>query len=197
VYNPALIMLANLRALFGVFVDIMFLRRGPEQLPASRMLLAIIGIVHVVVHSIADHVFLAPFRPGQGSAVPSQVLATVFMMVWFQFALRLAGKPERFVQTMIAVFFVSLLSVLMYPLLAAMLPYAIAAQESPTTATPAPGSLVLLAAIMTFWIIAMLARVVKSAFEWSWPATILFVLMSSFGVPLLLGLIFSGVSKAA
>ena len=40
VYNPAGIMLANLRALFGVVVDIVLLRRGPEDLPASTVLLA-------------------------------------------------------------------------------------------------------------------------------------------------------------
>ena len=41
VYNPPGIMLANLRALFGVVVDIVLLRRGPEHLPASPALLAV------------------------------------------------------------------------------------------------------------------------------------------------------------
>ena len=190
-------MLANLRALFGVFVDIMFLRRGPEHLPPSRQLLAIIAIVHVVVHSLADLIFIAPLRPETTPILPGQVIATVFMMLWFRVALQLAGKTERFVQTMIAVFFTSLLSVFLVPLVAVMLPYIAAAQAAPDTAARAPTSVVLLAALGTFWILAILTRIVKSAFDWTWAAAISFVLLSTFGVPLLLGVIFGGIAKPA
>jgi hypothetical protein len=190
-------MLANLRALFGVFVDLMFLRRGPENLPPSRQLLAIIAIVHIAVHALADQIFIAPLRPESVPVLPGQVIATVFMMLWFRVALQLAGKPERFVQTMIAVFFTSLLSVFLVPLVAVMLPYIAAAQATPDAAARAPGSVVLLAALGTLWILAILTRIVKSAFEWSWGAAVSFVLLSTFGVPLLLGVIFGGVAKPA
>jgi hypothetical protein len=190
-------MLANLRALFGVFVDIMFLRRGPEQLPPSRQLLAIIAIVHIVVQSLADHMFIAPLRPEPVPVLPGQVMAAFLMMLWFRIALQLAGKPERFVQTMIAVFFIGLVSALMVPLEAAMLPSVLAAKDSAEAAAGVPASVMLLASIGLFWILAMLSRVVKSAFEWSWGRSIIFVLLSTFGVPLLLAVIFGGGAKPA
>ena len=56
-------MLANLRALFGVFVDIMLLRRGPEHLPASPVLLGIVVAVDVILYSIADRLFVRPVAP--------------------------------------------------------------------------------------------------------------------------------------
>jgi hypothetical protein len=181
--------------LFGVCVDIMFLRRGPEHFPPSRQLLALIAIVHVVVQSLADKIFIAPLRPEPVPVVPGEIIAAVFMMLWFRVALQLAGKPERFVQTMIAVFFISLLSVFLVPLVAVMLPFIIAAKDSPDAAAHAPTSVLLLASVGVFWILAMLSRVVKSAFEWSWPPTVAFVLLSTFGVPLLLGVIFAGAAK--
>lgn len=195
-YNPVVIMLANLRALFGVFADIMFLRRGPEHLPPSRPLLAIIVIVHVIVHSLADRTFIAPLRPEPMPVLPAQVAAALLMLLWFRVALQLAGKAERFVQTMIAVFFISLLSVLLVPLYAAMLPFLLAAQDSPDAAAHAPASASLLFLVGGFWILAMLARVVKSAFEWHWVIAIAFVLMTSIGISLLLGVLFAGAAKA-
>jgi len=195
-------MLANLRALFGVFVDIMFLRRGPEQLPPSRLLLAIMAIVHVAAHSITDRIFIAPLLPAPAPVLPGNVVAAFVMMIWFRIALQLAGKPERFVQTMIAVFFIGLVTVIMKPLEAAMVPTMLAAQASTQAAAEAaaaqvPAAVVLIASIGVFWVFAMLARVVKSAFEWGWGPAISFVLLSVFGVPLLLGVIFAGGAKPA
>ena len=46
-YNPAGIMLANLRALFGCVVDIILLRRGPEALPAAQGLLVVLVALNV------------------------------------------------------------------------------------------------------------------------------------------------------
>jgi len=49
VYNRPGIMLANLRALFGLLVDIVLLRRGPESLPASPSLLVIVIVLNTAM----------------------------------------------------------------------------------------------------------------------------------------------------
>jgi hypothetical protein len=90
----------------------------------------------------------------------------------------------------------TLLAVLLVPLLAALLPYAIEAQKSPESAQPAPAPLLLLTALGGFWILAILARIVKSAFEWDWLWTILFTLMSAFVAPWLLLAIIRMISNA-
>jgi hypothetical protein len=53
-------MLANLRALFGVIADIVLLRRGPENLPASLPLLVFTVALYAVVASFVASAFAPP-----------------------------------------------------------------------------------------------------------------------------------------
>jgi len=189
-------MLANLRVLLGVFVDIILLRRGPEHLPASRALLAVLVVLHIVAYACAYLVFLAALMHLGAAAIwLGNLFSAVLLLLWFRVALQLAGKPERFVQTMIAVFFVSLLGVVLVPMVAALFPYTFAAQPDPA-GTP-PVALMLFSDVLSLWILAMFTRVVKSAFEWSWLGSIGFVALSLIGVPLLFALLLGGGSGAS
>jgi hypothetical protein len=184
-------MLANLRALFGVLVDIMLLRRGPEQLPASPALLAALVLLNLVVYSIASTVMAPP-----GAQVPNPWLvhfvSLALLLGWFRVTLLLLHKPERYVQTMIAVFGVNLLAVPTLPLFAALAPYA--AQEA--GAEPAPALLSLMVLAVAFWFAAVMVRIVKTSFEWPWFAAIAFMLSTGFGIYVVLGLIFGSTSTA-
>lgn len=192
-YNPAVIMLANLRALFGVFVDIMLLRRGPEHLPASPMLLTILVALNFVVYAIGTSTLMPP--AGAHSADPwlVQGVGIALILVWFRIALLLAGKAERYVQTMIAVFGVNLLALPVLPLLAAMAPY----MEQKSEAQQAPAVLSFMVVAIMFWLGAVMARILKGAFDWPWFVAIVFMISSYFGIATLLGLLFGEAPKVA
>jgi len=184
-------MLANLRALFGVFVDILLLRRGPEHLPASPALLGTLVVLNFVLSSVAEKLVLPSPKPEAPASWLVQIAVFAIILLWFRVAFQLAHKPERYVQTMIAMFGVNILTLPTLPLFAALLPYA--AQQP--GGEPAPGLLLLAAALVWVWLLAVLVRIVKSAFEWPWFGAVVFVVTSSFGILILLGLLFAGSPK--
>mgnify|MGYP003693691237 CR=1 FL=1 len=76
VYNPAVIMLANLRALFGCLVDIILLRRGPEHLPASAAAAGRRGARSTSCCTrLRIACFLAPLRPEMSASWALQIVA--------------------------------------------------------------------------------------------------------------------------
>jgi len=185
VYNPAVIMLANLRALFGCLFDIILLRRGPESLPASPVLLVIAVALYVVLYAIGYHLFLRPIMPEASETSFVQIAAgSLLTLLWFRIAFQLARKPERFLQTMIATFAADTMAIPALPLLAAIMQY------TKPGDTAAPILLLLSAAVVGIWILAVLVHIVKSAFEWSWVQAALMVIGSNIGVAILLALIF-------
>ena len=120
VYNPAGIMLGNLRALFGVMIDIALLRRGPENLPTSTALMAIAIAFNLAVSAIMAVVDAERAAP----LAAALAVGTAVTLLWLRVALRSRNKRERFVQTITAMFGVNALFVpAMIPLAGAMLPY--------------------------------------------------------------------------
>jgi uncharacterized membrane protein (UPF0136 family) len=159
-------MLANLRALFSVIVDIVLLRRGPEQLPASPVLLAAVVGVYLVISSL-----VAASVSVQDRNWPVELLiGTATMLIWYQVALRLAKKRERFPQTMTAMFGVStIFAPLLVPLLNSVQTQILAKQQ-PSQFTA------MLALFLMVWLVVIFVRIVRSAFEWPWPAALLLVI---------------------
>ena len=127
-------MLANLRALFGVIADIVLLRRGPENLPASLPLLVFTVVLYAVVASLVASVF-APPEENWPVSIGTVIGVT---LLWYQVALRMANKRERFLQTLTAMFAVQVLfAPLRMPVVSALLAQAQAYEESkipPSTA---------------------------------------------------------------
>ena len=186
-------MLANLRALFGVFVDILLLRRGPEHLPASPTLLGILVVLNFVLSSVAGKLILPSPKPDAAASWLIQIALFIITLLWFRVSFQLARKPERYVQTMIAMFGVNILTLPTMPLFAALLPYA---EQKPGGET-APGLLLLAAAVVWFWLLAVFVRIVKSAFEWPWIGAIVFLVSSGFGILIVLGLLFGESPKSS
>lgn len=179
-------MLANLRALFGCMVDIILLRRGPEHLPASAVLLGIVVALEVILYSIGDRLFIQPVAPQLAATSFAQmVVGALLTLLTFRIALHLAGKPERFVQTMIAMFAAQTMAIPALPLLGALLQY-----TGKPGGAAAPLLLLLMCAVVGIWMLAVLVHIVKSAFEWSWLQAALLVIASHIGIAIMLGLIF-------
>jgi hypothetical protein len=181
-------MLVNLRVLFARLIDIILLRAGPESLPASASLLAVVIALNVAVSAIITSLI---------STAPSRLsveflLDIVVALVWFQVAFSLVNKRERFVQTMTAFFgvFTLFLPVLL-PLAIALLPYTI----KPDPANPPPTLPTLVGAALVIWLLVVLVRIVKAAFEWPYIAAIVFIFGLRIATALVYAMLFGIPSK--
>ncbi|HUQ11344.1 MAG TPA: hypothetical protein VM146_13605 [Steroidobacteraceae bacterium] len=182
-------MLANLRALFGVVIDIVLLRRGPEHLPASQALL----VVMAVVSTVANALLVVALGVGIGPALLMCAVASVVMVAWFRFLLSMANKRERFLQTLTALFSISALFLpLLIPVLPPLAPYF----ENPQPAEPPPALPMLIGAAIGFWALLLEIRIVRAAFECPWVVAIMLVLSEIF-VSNIVGMILFGGGKPA
>ncbi len=173
-------MLANLRALFGVVVDIVLLRRGPEHLPASPALLVFMIALFAALSGLVA-INLPKPEPKWPLAVAMSIAAN---LIWYRVALHLANKPERIVQTMIALFAVNV--VFLPPVL--FLQDMVLAQQA---ANQQPSALVVFLVLgLCTWGLVVNLRVVKAAFEWPWPPVIILVVAQAFASMLLLQALF-------
>lgn len=161
-------MLVNLRALLGAIVDIILFRRGPESLPASVGLLAAL----IAVNGALSTLLLLLFPVGQEMSVWEMVVGVLVPLLWYWVAFSLASKPERYVQTMIALFGVNIVfQPMVAPLVATLAPYMI--KQDPNL--PPPAALSLLFFVIAIWALVVWVRIVRAAFEWPYIAVIIFV----------------------
>jgi hypothetical protein len=147
---------------FVLFWDIVRLRRGPEDLPASRTLL-VVTIVTQALLALAIAAALPPI-PAQAQAADHSIalllLDITVVLLWGWALLHVVGRVERFLQTMTAVFGCQLV---LQPLLA---PAAWAMEfynKDPAWSMPAA----LLFTVLGVWGLIALARVLRSATGWS------------------------------
>ncbi|HET9863314.1 MAG TPA: hypothetical protein VFP37_07705 [Steroidobacteraceae bacterium] len=178
-------MLVNLRALFGVVLDIILLRRGPEQLPASPTLLVAAVVLYVAGFSF--FVLVLPLT--LPAALIQSALGAAVMLLWFRIALAIAGKPERFLQTLTAIFAVNVMFLpILVPLLGAVLPYL----EKADPSVPIPAALVIVTMIVGIWGLLVEVHIVRAAFECPWVGGFLLVVGEIFASVFVASLLFGG-----
>jgi hypothetical protein len=149
-------MLGLLRALFKALVDIALLRRGPEEVPASPVLLGVVIAIYVGVVLLVA----APFIGSPGRAAAELALSVTFTLLFYRGVLQFARKTERFTQTMTALYGISaVFSPVVLPLVAAL-----AAQAK--AQTPPPALLILGILFLCIWGIAITVYILRSALEW-------------------------------
>jgi hypothetical protein len=176
-------MLVNLRALLVRLIDIILLRGGPEQLPASSGLLAVVVALSVAVSALISAILAK--APINWEA--QLLLQTAVIFVWFKVAFTLAKKPERFLQTATAVFGVITLFAPAYiPIHAELQPFLL----NPDPKVPPPMGLMLLGLLTELWLITVLARIVRAAFEWPVLGSVVFLLGMIFASALAYGMLF-------
>jgi hypothetical protein len=86
--------------LLRIFLDIVLWRRGPQDLPASRLLLALSMAAYVAV-SVAQ---LAMLPESAANWLFYTVLDPLLLLGWTWLVLRILGRGARFLQTATAVF---------------------------------------------------------------------------------------------
>jgi hypothetical protein len=165
-----------------LFAQIALLQRGPQDLPASVLLLVLTIAGYLGVNFLVGSL-LPPF-PGW----PPQLLVdALFTLLWYVALLRLLGRAERTLQTTTAVFG---LQALLSPLLIAS-DWALArlGKDAPWQLPVAWAGL-----LLTVWVIAASSRIVRSALEWSSPASVLLVILQTLSGHLLLVALFRPVT---
>jgi hypothetical protein len=153
--------------LIRLFTQIALLRRGPQDVPASALLLALTVCGYLGVNLLGGALLPPDAHWWQGLLID-----TLFTLVWYVALLRLLGRPERILQTVTAVFgFQAVLS-----------PLVIAAQwlvrrfgeDSPLHVPIACAALLLFV-----WLIAANSHVVKAALEWSATSSVALVILQT------------------
>jgi hypothetical protein len=141
--------------ILGLFADIARMRRGPEDLPASSTLL----LVTLVCYAVLDAVLLsiAPNLPGNPAVLIGIDIGVT--MSWYAMLLRIAGKPERYLQTVTAILGFQLV---LAPLLIASGWLFLKYQADATWQLPVS----LLRLVVEVWALVVLSRILRSATGW-------------------------------
>lgn len=157
-----------MKELIRLFMQIALLRRGPQDLPASALLLWISVAAYFGINFLVS--CLMPPMEGWPAALAVDV---VFTLVWYFVLLRVAGRSERILQTTTAVFgFQAVLS----PLLVISDGLLTRSVKDPTWQLP----VFLIWLILFTWLIAANTHVVKAALEWSNTACVILVILQIF-----------------
>jgi hypothetical protein len=167
-----------MREVIGLYAQILLLRRGPQDLPVSRLLLILTVCGYAAVSGVVYA--LLPFT----ASWPLQLAVDVlFMLAWYAALLQLAGRTERFLQTATGVF--GFQSLLAPPLLAFEW---LTQRYQHDAAWQLPVSVGGLALVV--WLIAANSHIVKQALDWSTASSVALVILQMVSGQLLLFALF-------
>jgi hypothetical protein len=169
----------DMQELIRLFVQIALLRRGPQDVPSSALLLLLTVLGYLAV----SFAFSAVLTPVKGW-VAQLLVTTLFTLVWYGVLLQLVRRPERTLQTTTAVFgFQAVLAPLSVGVDWLIRRYINdATWQAPVTCA----GLLLLA-----WLIAANSYIVKAALEWSGTASVALVILQMVACMLLLLTLFA------
>jgi hypothetical protein len=166
---------------FRTYIDIVLFRKGPEDLPASQTLL----ILTIVANVLLTLVLSAALPLPEYNRFAVAGVGVAFVLAWYWALLRLAGRPERFLQTTSAVFGFEIILLPAYGVVRMMLPE--------QTAELSPRVPILLAgAAIEIWTLAVNGRIVRSATQWSLPISVAVVLIQALTHLLLVSSLYPG-----
>lgn len=152
--------------LVRLYVQIALLRRGPQDVPASGLLLAATAAGYFAINFLMSS--LLPPMPGVWLGhLTADVL---FTLAWYALLLRLLGRPERFLQTTTAVFG---LQAVLAPLSVATGWLILRFANEPALQFP----ISLLGLALVIWMVAATGRVLKAALEWPMPSCVALVIL--------------------
>ncbi|MBS0364506.1 MAG: hypothetical protein JSR67_01635 [Proteobacteria bacterium] len=157
------------------------LRRGPQDLPASPLLLALTVLAYLALN-LAMGAALPPLPQGRAAPAswPLQLLVdALFTLTWYGVLLRSVGRAERSVQTLTALFGFQLL---VAPLLVGSEWLMRRFIDDDAWRLP----IALAGMLLVIWLIAVNAHIVRAALEWSISASVALVILQIVAAQLLL-----------
>ena len=165
------------------FVGILRFRKGPEDVPASSALLVAVVAGQVLLSLLTLSI---PTESRVEHPLLMLALELAVVMAGVQFILRMARRPERYLQTMTAIFGVQLV---IAPLLYGTSWVWITYQDDPVMQGPAQ----LISAVVAIWLLVINARILRSATGYP----LLAYIFLFFGLQLAAGLVVLGFLPAA
>jgi hypothetical protein len=162
-----------MRELIRLFWQIALLRRGPQDVPASTLLLVLTVVGYLCVNVVSGMLLPPAIRWREWLLVDS-----LFMLVWYTVLLRLVGRPERILQTTTAVFGFQAVTA---PLLIACEWLLRRFGENSAWQVPITCAWLLL----LVWLIAANSHIVRAALEWSAASSVALVILQTLASGLL------------
>lgn len=150
-----------LSQLFRVTVDLLLLRRGPQDLPSDWGLLGGLGVAYCSLTFAQVRIVTET-----GPAALQALLATFLLVAFVHAVLKLRGVPERFVQTLTGLFVVGMvLTLLMLGPTAALAPFleSLAQAENPEAVTQPPALVVLAYLVVGVWGLVAFGHIYRHA----------------------------------
>ncbi|HKD55858.1 MAG TPA: hypothetical protein VKB72_16715 [Steroidobacteraceae bacterium] len=156
-----------MKDLVRLFTQIALLRRGPQDVPASPLLLALTVCGYLLVNLL-----VGALLPPDAHWRQELLIETLFTLIWYVALLQVLRRPERILQTTTAVFgFQAVLS----PLLIASEWLARRFSQDSSWQVPITCAWLLL----VVWLIAANSHVVKAALEWSATSSVALVILQT------------------
>jgi hypothetical protein len=167
----------DMKELIALFTQIALLRRGPQDLPASMLLLVLtiggylcVNLLVALALPALPHAAAAGAHAVEGQWLAPLLIETLFTLVWYVALLRFAGRPERTLQTVTAVFG---LQTVLAPLTDTFDWLMVRFSGDGSWQVP-----VACAELLAWtWLIAANSYVVKAALEWSSTASVVLVIL--------------------
>jgi hypothetical protein len=143
-----------------VLTGIVRLQKGPEDLPFSPALLLFLIVVSCALDAVTWAVVPLPEKSAiDASGALFIGISVAVTLAWYGLLLRLAGRPERYVQTLSAVFG---FQVILAPALLFTAWFYFSYYQDPTWKFPAQ----LLRSAVEIWALVILARILRAATQW-------------------------------
>ncbi len=166
-----------MKELIGLYTQIALLRRGPQDLPASMLLLVLtiggylcVNLLVALALPPVPHAAAASAHAVEGQWLAPLLIEALFTLGWYVALLRLTGHPERMLQTATAVFgFQAVLAPLTDSVEWLMVRFS---GDGPWQLPVACAGLLWWA-----WLIAANSYIVKAALEWSNTASVVLVIL--------------------
>jgi hypothetical protein len=146
---------STMTELARLYAQIALLQRGPQDIPASMLVLAATVLGYFVIN-FAVSVMLPPFP---GPWLGHLVVETLFTLAWYAVLLRISGRPERFAQTSSAIF--GYQAVLAPIWIACMWMVSRVGKDS-TWQLP----VVVLSIVLFLWVVTVNTQILRAALEW-------------------------------
>jgi len=157
-----------------LYARIALLRSGPQDVPASALLLALTALAYALANVLVKWLL-----PSVDAPWPLMLAIDVaFTLCWYALLMRVVRKPERFLQTATAVFG---LRTLLAPLLLAGSTVLQSLGEQNAWQLPVRA----LCTLLAVWLIAANTHVLRAALEWTIPACVAVVMLELMGDMLL------------
>ncbi|MEP7312769.1 MAG: hypothetical protein ABI859_09310 [Pseudomonadota bacterium] len=164
-----------------LYTEIAVFRRGPEDLPTSAVLLLLTIAAYLLVTLGLGSVMPVT----AGNRIDLLALGAAFVVACYWVVLRLAGRPERFLQTVTAVFGFQLV---IAPINVGF--RALFQRYAGGEPLALPVWFMLLAMLLAVWTLAINGRILRSATGWPlFSCIVLVVLQELLGVVVILSIL--------